>query len=84
MYVPSNQCSRPQYKEILRYAAERQIEVIPEVDMPGHAHSAIAAMKARHRHFADLGKYWYIMSLISYVWHMIEYNFLDEDIYDII
>lgn len=27
-------------KEIVRYAAERKIEVIPEIDMPGHARAA--------------------------------------------
>jgi len=41
--------SRADYIEILRYAAERQIEVIPEIEMPGHARAAIVAMKARQR-----------------------------------
>jgi len=30
-------------KEIVKYAAERHIEVIPEIEMPGHAQAAIAA-----------------------------------------
>ncbi|MES2649781.1 MAG: beta-N-acetylhexosaminidase [Bacteroidota bacterium] len=30
-------------KEIVRYAAERMITVIPEIEMPGHASAAIAA-----------------------------------------
>lgn len=30
-------------KEIVAYAAERHIEVIPEIEMPGHASAAIAA-----------------------------------------
>ncbi|MDL2256219.1 beta-N-acetylhexosaminidase [Parabacteroides sp. OttesenSCG-928-K15] len=30
-------------KEIIRYAAERYITVIPEIDMPGHAEAALAA-----------------------------------------
>ncbi len=41
--------SRQDYVEILRYAAERQIEVIPELEMPGHARAAIKAMEARYR-----------------------------------
>ncbi|MEX0945012.1 MAG: family 20 glycosylhydrolase, partial [Balneolaceae bacterium] len=39
--------SRDQYIDILRYAAERHIEVIPEIDVPGHARAAIIAMEAR-------------------------------------
>ncbi|WP_341221843.1 family 20 glycosylhydrolase [Polaribacter atrinae] len=33
--------TQEQIKEIIAYAAERQIEVIPEIDMPGHFKSAI-------------------------------------------
>lgn len=33
---------------ILRYAQARHIEVIPEFNMPGHARSAVVAMRARH------------------------------------
>lgn len=39
--------SRDEYIEILNYAAEQHIEVIPEIDVPGHARAAILAMKAR-------------------------------------
>lgn len=35
--------------EILRYAAERHITVIPEIDLPGHSRAAIKAMEARYR-----------------------------------
>src|SRR5205823_991061 len=38
--------SRADYVEILRYAAARHIEVIPELEMPGHARAAIKAMQA--------------------------------------
>ena len=37
------------YIEILRYAAARHIEVVPELEMPGHARAAIKAMEARAR-----------------------------------
>ncbi|KAK0061030.1 beta-hexosaminidase [Biomphalaria pfeifferi] len=43
------------YKDILHYANTRQIEVIPEFGMPGHAHAAIVAMKNRERKMADIG-----------------------------
>lgn len=33
--------TQEQIKEIVAYAAERQIEVVPEIDMPGHFKSAI-------------------------------------------
>ncbi|KLV05189.1 beta-N-acetylglucosaminidase [Photobacterium aquae] len=42
------------YREILAYAKARNIEVIPELDMPGHAHAAVKAMEARyHRLMAE-------------------------------
>ncbi|XP_053378218.1 beta-hexosaminidase-like [Mercenaria mercenaria] len=40
-----------EYREILRYAKLRHIEVIPEIDMPGHSHAAIRSMKARHQKY---------------------------------
>ncbi len=39
---------RDGFLRILRYATERHIEVIPEIDVPGHARAAIVSMKARH------------------------------------
>ena len=37
-----------EYKDLLQYADDRFIEVIPEFDMPGHAHAAIKAMEVRY------------------------------------
>ena len=31
------------YKEIVRYAQERQITIVPEIDMPGHTNAALAS-----------------------------------------
>src|SRR5256714_7747325 len=42
--------SRTDYIEILRYAAMRHIEVIPEIEMPGHARAAIKAMQANQHY----------------------------------
>lgn len=35
--------SKADYAQIMRYAAARQIVVVPEIDMPGHTNAAIAA-----------------------------------------
>lgn len=35
--------TQEQLKDIVRYAAERYVEVIPEIDVPGHSVAAIAA-----------------------------------------
>nr|WP_315391879.1 family 20 glycosylhydrolase [uncultured Duganella sp.] len=48
--------SRADYIEILRYAAARHIEVIPEIEMPGHARAAVQAMEARYRRLKAAGR----------------------------
>jgi len=40
--------SADEFVDILRYAHERHIEVIPEFNVPGHARAAIVAMRVRH------------------------------------
>jgi hexosaminidase len=47
--------TRADYVEILRYAAARHIEVVPELEMPGHARAAIKAMEARLRERSAAG-----------------------------
>ncbi len=42
--------SHADYVEIVRYAAARHIELIPEIEMPGHARAAIKAMKANEQY----------------------------------
>ncbi len=44
------------FVDILRYAAERHIEVIPEIDMPGHARAAVVAMQARRERLLAEGR----------------------------
>ncbi len=39
------------FEEILAYATERHIDVIPEIDVPGHARAAVQAMEFRFRKF---------------------------------
>ncbi|MCZ4295970.1 beta-N-acetylhexosaminidase [Vibrio sinaloensis] len=40
--------SKADYVEILKYAQARNIEVIPEIDMPAHARAAVVSMEARY------------------------------------
>jgi hexosaminidase len=42
--------------EILKHASERHIEVIPEIDIPGHARAAIKSMEARYYRLMAEGK----------------------------
>jgi hexosaminidase len=48
--------STADFIEILKYAAVRHIEIIPEIDMPGHARAAVKAMQARYLTLTDQGK----------------------------
>lgn len=44
-----------EYVDILRHARDHHIEVVPEIDMPGHARAAIQGMKARTRRLMEAG-----------------------------
>lgn len=43
------------YRDILRHAKGLHIEVIPEIDMPGHGHAVIKAMESRYRNKVRAG-----------------------------
>jgi hexosaminidase len=43
------------FKEILLYAQKNHIQVIPELETPGHARAAIKSMEARYRKLMKLG-----------------------------
>ncbi|HSZ72287.1 MAG TPA: family 20 glycosylhydrolase [Cytophagaceae bacterium] len=48
--------TRADFIEILKFAKERNIEVIPEVDFPGHSRAAIKSMQARYNRLKAEGK----------------------------
>lgn len=47
--------TRDDYIDILRYAKDRNIEVIPEIDMPAHARAAVVSMEARYHKLKAAG-----------------------------
>ncbi|PKP13723.1 MAG: beta-N-acetylhexosaminidase [Bacteroidetes bacterium HGW-Bacteroidetes-3] len=54
-YPGSGYYSKQDFIEILKYATERHIQVIPEIESPGHSRAAIKAMDSRYRKFMKLG-----------------------------
>ena len=48
--------TREDFKEIIRYAHDRHIEVIPSLNLPAHARSAIKAMEYRFHRLMKEGK----------------------------
>lgn len=47
--------SRKDFKEIIQYAYDRHIRVIPGINLPGHARAAIKAMEARYQNYKTRG-----------------------------
>ncbi|MFJ3665349.1 beta-N-acetylhexosaminidase [Streptomyces sp. NPDC090106] len=43
---PGGHWTKAEYREIVRYAASRYLEVVPEIDMPGHTNAALASYAA--------------------------------------
>ncbi|MFJ5552663.1 beta-N-acetylhexosaminidase [Streptomyces sp. NPDC093225] len=40
---PGGYWTKAQYRDLVRYAGERYVEVVPEIDMPGHVNAALAS-----------------------------------------
>lgn len=47
--------TQEEFIELLRYAKERHIKVIPSINLPAHARAAIKSMEARYERFMELG-----------------------------
>jgi hexosaminidase len=52
----SGYLSRDTFIELLKFADEHHIEVIPEINFPGHARAAIYAMEARYDRLMEEGR----------------------------
>ena len=50
--------SREEFIDLLKYAAERHVRIVPEIESPGHARAAIVSMRARYNKYfeTDPGK----------------------------
>ncbi|MES2375481.1 MAG: family 20 glycosylhydrolase [Bacteroidota bacterium] len=48
--------TKADFIEILKYATDRHITVIPEIETPGHARAAVKAMDARYKNFIRQNK----------------------------
>ena len=48
--------TRDQFVNLLKYAHERDVKIIPEVETPGHARAAIVAMRYRYKKYKDIDK----------------------------
>lgn len=51
----SHYLSRQDFIEILRYAKQRHITVVPEIETPGHARASIKAMESRYQRLVQSG-----------------------------
>ncbi|WP_232477659.1 family 20 glycosylhydrolase [Caballeronia calidae] len=47
--------SRAEYVALVRYAADHFVEIIPEIDMPGHARAAVVSLEARYQRLRAQG-----------------------------
>lgn len=47
--------SRDDFIEILKYARDRHIQIIPSINFPGHARAAVISMEARYHKYMEEG-----------------------------
>ncbi len=71
--------TQEQVREVVRYAAERHVTVVPEIEMPGHAQAAIAAYPdlGCTREAINVRTYW---GISNYIYNAEEatFRFLEE------
>ncbi|MFI0490537.1 family 20 glycosylhydrolase [Flavobacterium sp.] len=55
VFPGSGYYTKQDFIEILKYATERHIQIIPEIESPGHSRAAIMAMDTRYEKYLKLG-----------------------------
>lgn len=53
--TPTHFLTREDFVEILRYAKQKHVTVVPEIETPGHARASIKAMEARYNTYLAEG-----------------------------
>lgn len=57
VFPGSGYYSKADFIEILKYAKARHVQVIPEIETPGHARAAIKAMDVRYERLKKMGNF---------------------------
>lgn len=52
-YANNRHYSREDYINLVKYAAERKIRILPEIDFPGHSRAVVEALRAYERRTGD-------------------------------
>ena len=52
-YANNRYYSREDYINLIKYAAERKIRILPEIDFPGHSRAVVEALRAYERRTGD-------------------------------
>lgn len=79
--------SKADFIEILKYATERHIRIVPEIESPGHARAAIKAMDARYTRFKKLGRIdearKYLLHDLADTSHYISVQYWNDNVMDV-
>ena len=49
--------TQEEFKELITYAAIRNVKIIPQISFPSHARAAVKAMESRYHYYTNLGKF---------------------------
>lgn len=51
--VGNGYITRAEYIDLIRYARDRHVQIIPEIECPGHSRAAVKSMEARYYKYKD-------------------------------